>query len=150
MISFRYETARRLGLDLIVLIKQDGVKRGISPIASRFTAPHPGDEDRESLRQALDLGCFDAAFGGARRDEEKSRAKEHFSRRASLGRPCLGPTQPASGTVAPVRTPASAKADRLKGVFPLSNWTELDVWEYVLAENIPGCAALFLQASSRR
>jgi sulfate adenylyltransferase subunit 2 len=77
MIAFRDETARRLGLDLIVHINQDGVKRGISPIASGSQL-HTQVMKTESLRQALDSGGFDAAFGGARRDEEKSRAKERI------------------------------------------------------------------------
>ncbi|MGC2787970.1 MAG: sulfate adenylyltransferase subunit CysD, partial [Roseiarcus sp.] len=77
MIAFRDETARRLGLNLIVHINEDGVKRGISPIASGSQL-HTQVMKTESLRQALDKGGFDAAFGGARRDEEKSRAKERI------------------------------------------------------------------------
>ena len=83
MIAFRDETARRLGLDLIVHINQDGVRRGISPVASGSQL-HTQVMKTESLRQALDSGRYDAAFGGARRDEEKSRAKERiFSHRSA-------------------------------------------------------------------
>jgi len=83
MIAFRDETARRLGLDLRVHINQDGVARGISPVASGSQL-HTQVMKTEALRQALDAGRFDAAFGGARRDEEKSRAKERiFSHRSA-------------------------------------------------------------------
>ena len=96
-------------------------------------APHPGDEDR-SAQQALDKYGFDAAFGGARRDEEKSRAKERiFSFRTA--EPCLGPAQPAAGALALYNTRIS-KGESIR-VFPLSNWTELDIWQYILAESIP-------------
>ena len=110
MIAFRDETARRLGLNLIVHINQDGVKRGISPIASGSQL-HTQVMKTESLRQALDKGGFDAAFGGARRDEEKSRRERaHFF---AFARPRMRGTRatsaPNSGGSS---TPASAKANR--------------------------------------
>src|SRR6516165_3835046 len=83
MIAFRDETARRLGLNLLVHVNEDAVKRGISPIASGSQV-HTQVMKTEALRQALELGRYDAAFGGARRDEEKSRAKERiFSHRSA-------------------------------------------------------------------
>ena len=88
-------------MELIVHINQDGVRRGISPVASGSSV-HTQVMKTEGLRQALDAGGFDAAFGGARRDEEKSRAKERiFSHRSAT--PRLGPPQPAAGTLAPLQ-----------------------------------------------
>ena len=133
MIAFRDETARRLGLDLIVHINQDGVKRGISPIASGSQL-HTQVMKTEALRQALDLGRFDAAFGGARRDEEKSRAKERiFSHRSAAHAWDPRNQRPELWRLFNTRI----REGESMRVFPLSNWTELDVWEYVLAENIP-------------
>ena len=100
MIAFRDETARRLGLDLRVHVNQEGVARGVSPVASASQV-HTEVMKTEALRQALDQGGFDAAFGGARRDEEKSRAKERiFSLRSAGHR--LGPEEPAAGALAPL------------------------------------------------
>jgi sulfate adenylyltransferase subunit 2 len=133
MIAFRDETARRLGLDLIVHINQDGVKRGISPIASGSQL-HTQVMKTESLRQALDAGQFDAAFGGARRDEEKSRAKERiFSFRSAAHAWDPRNQRPELWRLFNTRT----REGESMRVFPLSNWTELDVWEYVQAEDIP-------------
>jgi sulfate adenylyltransferase subunit 2 len=133
MIAFRDETARRLGLDLIVHINQDGVKRGISPIASGSQL-HTQVMKTESLRQALDKGGFDAAFGGARRDEEKSRAKERiFSHRSAAHAWDPRNQRPELWRLFNTRV---REGESLR-VFPLSNWTELDVWEYVQAEDIP-------------
>jgi sulfate adenylyltransferase subunit 2 len=133
MIAFRDETAHRLGLDLIVHINRDGVKRGISPIASGSQL-HTQVMKTESLRQALDKGGFDAAFGGARRDEEKSRAKERiFSHRSAAHAWDPRNQRPELWRLFNTRI---REGESLR-VFPLSNWTELDVWEYVLAENIP-------------
>jgi sulfate adenylyltransferase subunit 2 len=133
MIAFRDDTARRLGLDLIVHINQDGVKRGISPIASGSQL-HTQVMKTESLRQALDAGHFDAAFGGARRDEEKSRAKERiFSFRSAAHAWDPRNQRPELWRLFNTRF---REGESLR-VFPLSNWTELDVWEYVLAEAIP-------------
>src|SRR6201996_7228051 len=133
MIAFRDETGRRLGLDLIVHINQDGVKRGISPIASGSQL-HTQVMKTESLRQALDKGGFDAAFGGARRDEEKSRAKERiFSHRSAAHAWDPRNQRPELWRLFNTRI----RDGESMRVFPISNWTELDVWEYVLAENIP-------------
>jgi sulfate adenylyltransferase subunit 2 len=133
MIAFRDETARRLGLDLIVHINQDGVKRGISPVASGSQL-HTQVMKTESLRQALDEGGFDAAFGGARRDEEKSRAKERiFSHRSAAHAWDPRNQRPELWRLFNTRI----REGESMRVFPLSNWTELDVWEYVQAEDIP-------------
>src|SRR5580692_6896007 len=133
MIAFRDETARRLGLDLIVHINQDGVKRGISPVASGSQL-HTQVMKTESLRQALDAGQYDAAFGGARRDEEKSRAKERiFSHRSAAHAWDPRNQRPELWRLFNTRI----REGESMRVFPISNWTELDVWEYVLAENIP-------------
>jgi sulfate adenylyltransferase subunit 2 len=133
MIAFRDETARRLGLDLIVHINQDGVKRGISPVASGSQL-HTQVMKTESLRQALDKGGFDAAFGGARRDEEKSRAKERiFSHRSAAHAWDPRNQRPELWRLFNTRI----RDGESMRVFPLSNWTELDVWEYVQAEDIP-------------
>jgi sulfate adenylyltransferase subunit 2 len=133
MIAFRDETARRLGLDLIVHINQDGVKRGISPVASGSQL-HTQVMKTESLRQALDSGQYDAAFGGARRDEEKSRAKERiFSFRSAAHAWDPRNQRPELWRLFNTRT----REGESMRVFPLSNWTELDVWEYVQAEDIP-------------
>ncbi len=133
MIAFRDETARRLGLDLIVHINQDGLKRGISPVASGSQL-HTQVMKTESLRQALDSGRYDAAFGGARRDEEKSRAKERiFSFRSTAHAWDPRNQRPELWRLFNTRI----REGELIRVFPLSNWTELDVWEYVQAEDIP-------------
>src|ERR1700691_2775307 len=133
MIAFRDEAARRLGLDLIVHINHDGVKCGISPIASGSQL-HTQVMKTESLRQPLDSGGFDAAFGGARRDEEKSRAKERiFSFRSAAHAWDPRNQRPELWRLFNTRL----REGESMRVFPLSNWTELDVWEYVLAEDIP-------------
>jgi sulfate adenylyltransferase subunit 2 len=133
MISFRDETAKRLGVDLLVHINEDGVKRGISPIASGSNI-HTQVMKTEGLRQALDKYGFDAAFGGARRDEEKSRAKERvFSFRTANHGWDPRNQRPELWRLYNTRV----KAGESIRVFPISNWTELDVWQYVLAEEIP-------------
>jgi sulfate adenylyltransferase subunit 2 len=133
MIAFRDETARRLGLDLIVHINQDGLKRGISPVASGSQL-HTQVMKTESLRQALDSGEYDAAFGGARRDEEKSRAKERiFSHRSAAHAWDPRNQRPELWRLFNTRI----RDGESMRVFPISNWTELDVWEYVQAEDIP-------------
>jgi sulfate adenylyltransferase subunit 2 len=133
MIAFRDETARRLGLNLIVHINQDGLKRGISPVASGSQL-HTQVMKTESLRQALDAGQYDAAFGGARRDEEKSRAKERiFSHRSAAHAWDPRNQRPELWRLFNTRI----REGESMRVFPISNWTELDVWEYILAENIP-------------
>lgn len=133
MIAFRDETAARLGLELIVHTNQEGVARGISPIASGSSL-HTQVMKTEALRQALDKYKFDAAFGGARRDEEKSRAKERiFSHRSAAHAWDPRNQRPELWNIFNTRI----KPGESMRVFPLSNWTELDVWEYVRAERIP-------------
>lgn len=133
MIAFRDQTAARLGVDLLVHINEEGLRRGISPIASG-SAVHTQVMKTEGLRQALDKWKFDLAFGGARRDEEKSRAKERiFSHRsASHG---WDPRNQRSELWRLFNT--RIKPGESLRVFPLSNWTEIDVWSYIRAENIP-------------
>jgi sulfate adenylyltransferase subunit 2 len=133
MIAFRDETARRRGLKLIVHVNKDGLKRGVSPIASGSQV-HTQVMKTEALRQALDIGRFDAAFGGARRDEEKSRAKERiFSHRSVAHAWDPRNQRPELWRLFNTRI----REGESMRVFPLSNWTELDVWEYVQAERIP-------------
>ena len=133
MIAFRDQRAKELGLDLIVHINQEGVRAGISPVASGSRL-HTDVMKTEGLKQALDLYKFDAAFGGARRDEEKSRAKERvFSLRSAEHR-----WDPKNQRPEPWRLYNTRKRPGESfRVFPLSNWTEADVWDYILQENIP-------------
>ena len=132
MISFRDETARRLGLNLIVYVNQEGLDRGVNPIASGSVL-HTHVMKTEALRQALDSYGFDAAFGGARRDEEKSRAKERIFSFRSMGHAWDPRNQrPELWNLFNTRI----QAGELIRVFPLSNWTELDIWQYIRSENI--------------
>jgi len=133
MIAFRDQRARELGLDLIVHINQDGVARGVGPF-THGSDVHTDVMKTQALRQALEKYGFDAAIGGARRDEEKSRAKERvFSLRNAHHRwdPKRQRPEPWRLYNARKRTGESFR------VFPLSNWTELDVWLYVYQERIP-------------
>jgi sulfate adenylyltransferase subunit 2 len=133
MIAFRDATVARLGLKLIVHINQDGVARGINPFDSG-SALHTQVMKTEGLKQALDHYGFDAAFGGARRDEEKSRAKERiFSFRTASHAWDPKNQRPELWRVYNTRV---NKGESIR-VFPLSNWTELDIWQYIMAENIP-------------
>jgi sulfate adenylyltransferase subunit 2 len=133
MIAFRDQTAARVGMDLLVHVNEEGLKRGISPVKSG-SAIHTQVMKTESLRQALDKWQFDAAFGGARRDEEKSRAKERIFSHRSAGHGWDPRNQrPELWRLFNTRL----KAGESMRVFPLSNWTELDVWEYIRAEDIP-------------
>jgi sulfate adenylyltransferase subunit 2 len=133
MIDFRDESARRLGLDLIVHINEEGVKAGINPF-THGSAVHTDVMKTVSLKQALDKFGFDAAFGGARRDEEKSRAKERvFSIRSAQHRWDPKQQRPELWRLYNARM---RKGESIR-VFPLSNWTELDVWQYIYAERIP-------------
>jgi sulfate adenylyltransferase subunit 2 len=133
MIKFRDDTAKRLGLKLIVYINQEGVERGISPIASGSSV-HTHVMKTEALKQALDLYGFDAAFGGARRDEEKSRAKERIFSFRSQGHAWDPRNQrPELWNLYNTRI----KQGETIRVFPLSNWTELDIWHYIMLEKIP-------------
>jgi sulfate adenylyltransferase subunit 2 len=139
MLVFRDATARRLGLDLIVHVNQDGLDRGVSPIASGSLL-HTHVMKTEALCQALDKHGFDAAFGGARRDEERSRAKERiFSFRAKGHAWDPRNQRPELWNLFNTRIQAGESIR----VFPLSNWTELDVWQYIRAENIPVVALYF-------
>lgn len=133
MIAFRDETAYRLGLRLIVHMNQDGVARGIDPIRSG-SAVHTRVMKTEALRQALDRHGIDAAIGGARRDEEKSRAKERiFSIRNAAHAWDPRDQRPELWRLWNTRI----RLGESVRVFPLSNWTEMDVWRYVAAESIP-------------
>jgi len=133
MISFRDATAARLGLELLVHVNEDGVRRGINPFDSGSNL-HTQVMKTDGLKQALDRHGFDAAFGGARRDEEKSRAKERvFSFRNEKHAWDPKNQRPELWKLYNTRV---RKGESIR-VFPLSNWTELDVWQYILAENIP-------------
>jgi len=133
MIEFRDRIARQYGLDLLVHVNEDGLRRGISPIASG-SALHTQVMKTEALKQALDKYGFDAAFGGARRDEEKSRAKERIFSFRDAGHGWDPRNQrPELWNLYNTRI---RQGESIR-VFPLSNWTEFDVWDYVLAENLP-------------
>src|SRR5690348_10291239 len=132
MISFRDETAKRLGLDLLIHVNQEGVERGINPFDSGSSL-HTQVMKTEALKQALDKYGFDAAFGGARRDEERSRAKERiFSFRTAAHAWDPKNQRPELWRVYNTRI---NKGESIR-VFPLSNWTELDIWQYIMAEKI--------------
>jgi sulfate adenylyltransferase subunit 2 len=132
MIAFRDAAARRLKLNLIVHVNEDGIRRGIGPIASGSSL-HTHVMKTEALKQALDKYGFDAAFGGARRDEEKSRAKERvFSFRSKSHSWDPRDQRPELWNLFNTRI----KPGESIRVFPLSNWTELDVWRYIMAEGI--------------
>ena len=133
MIAFRDETVKRLGLKLLVHINEDGVRRGINPFDSG-SALHTQVMKTEGLKQALDKYGFDAAFGGARRDEEKSRAKERiFSFRTASHAWDPKNQRPELWRLYNTRV----RPGESIRVFPLSNWTELDIWQYIMAEDIP-------------
>jgi sulfate adenylyltransferase subunit 2 len=132
MIVFRGETASRLGLDLLVHVNREGLEMGINPFV-HGSALHTDIMKTQALRQALDHHRFDAAFGGARRDEEKSRAKERVVSIRSAHRWDPKQQRPELWRVYNTRM---RKGESLR-VFPLSNWTELDVWQYIYLENIP-------------
>ena len=133
MIAFRDDTARRLGIRLIVYVNQEGLARGINPFDSGSVL-HTHVMKTEALKQALDLHQFDAAFGGARRDEEKSRAKERiFSFRSKTHAWDPRNQRPELWNLFNTRI----RPGESIRVFPLSNWTELDVWTYIMRERIP-------------
>jgi sulfate adenylyltransferase subunit 2 len=132
MIVFRDQIVKKLGLNLIVYVNREGVERGVGPIASGSSL-HTQVMKTEALKQALDLHGFDAAFGGARRDEEKSRAKERiFSFRSHSHVWDPRNQRPELWNLFNTRI----NAGETIRVFPLSNWTELDVWHYIMLENI--------------
>ena len=132
MINFRDETAKKYNLDLLVHINQEGVRNNINPISSGSKI-HTDVMKTQSLIQALDKYKFDAAFGGARRDEEKSRAKERiFSFRDKKHRWDPKNQKPELWNLFNTNID---KGESVR-VFPLSNWTEIDIWQYIYQENI--------------
>ncbi|WP_017930435.1 sulfate adenylyltransferase subunit CysD [Robiginitomaculum antarcticum] len=132
MIQFRDRRAKEVGMDLIVHINEDGVRGGVGPF-THGSAVHTDIMKTQSLKQALDKYKFDAAFGGARRDEEKSRAKERiFSFRTDTHQWDAKNQRPELWNIYNARV---HKGESMR-VFPLSNWTELDIWQYIYKENI--------------
>ncbi|WP_439373253.1 sulfate adenylyltransferase subunit CysD [Bradyrhizobium sp. DASA03120] len=141
MITFRDETAKRIGVDLIVHVNKDGIARGINPIDSGSTL-HTQVMKTDALKQALDLHGFDAAFAGARRDEEKSRAKERIFSFRSAGHVWDPRNQrPELWNLFNTRI----RQGETMRVFAMSNWTELDIWEYIMFEKIPVVPLYFAQ-----
>ncbi len=133
MIAFRDKAAAAAGMELLIHVNEEGLSRGVSPVASGSSV-HTQVMKTEGLRQALDKWKFDAAFGGARRDEEKSRAKERvFSHRNAAHAWDPRNQRPELWRIFNTRI---APGESMR-VFPLSNWTERDVWDYVAAEAIP-------------
>ncbi|WP_299978089.1 sulfate adenylyltransferase subunit CysD [uncultured Pseudoteredinibacter sp.] len=133
MIEFRDQRVKDLGWDLIVHINQEGVDMGVGPF-THGSAKHTDIMKTAALKQALDKYGFDAAFGGARRDEEKSRAKERvYSFRDKHHRWDPKNQRPELWNI------YNGKVDKGESirVFPLSNWTELDIWQYIHLEEIP-------------
>lgn len=133
MIAFRNQMMKDLGWDLIVHINEEGVKQGIGPF-THGSKKHTDVMKTDSLKQGLAKYQFDAAFGGARRDEEKSRAKERvYSFRDKNHRWDPKNQRPELWNI------YNGKIDKGESirVFPLSNWTELDIWQYIHLENIP-------------
>jgi sulfate adenylyltransferase subunit 2 len=133
MIDFRESYAKKeLGLDVITYINEEGRKLGLDPF--KFSGKHTTVMKTEGLKQALDKYQFDAAFGGARRDEEKSRAKERvFSFRDEHHRWDPKNQRPELWNLYNTRV---NKGESIR-IFPISNWTELDVWQYIHLEKIP-------------
>ena len=141
MIEFRDRTVKALGLDLLVHINPDGLEQKINPFV-HGSSHHTHVMKTLALRQALDKYGFDAAFGGARRDEEKSRAKERiFSFRNSQHAWAPKNQRPEMWKIYNTRI----KPKESLRVFPLSNWTELDIWQYILKEKIPVVPLYFAQ-----
>ncbi|PZR40287.1 MAG: sulfate adenylyltransferase small subunit, partial [Ectopseudomonas oleovorans] len=133
MYSFRDKMVSEMGLDLITHINPDGVAQDMNPF-TYGSAKHTDVMKTEGLKQALDKYGFDAAFGGARRDEEKSRAKERvYSFRDSKHRWDPKNQRPELWNVYNGKV---KKGESIR-VFPLSNWTELDIWQYIYLEQIP-------------
>ncbi|MFM1960041.1 MAG: hypothetical protein RL588_1558 [Pseudomonadota bacterium] len=133
MYEMRERMARELGFDLIVHRNPEALEKGINPF-DHGSAVHTDIWKTEGLKQALDLHGFDAAFGGARRDEEKSRAKERiFSFRSAQHRWDPKNQRPELWRLYNTR---KNPGESIR-VFPISNWTELDVWQYIHLENIP-------------
>ncbi|MEL6379097.1 MAG: sulfate adenylyltransferase subunit CysD [Pseudomonadota bacterium] len=133
MIAFRDKLAKELGLELRVHINEDGVRQGVGPF-THGSALHTDIMKTQSLKMALNTYKFDVAFGGARRDEEKSRAKERvFSFRSAEHRWDPKNQRPELWNIFNTRI---SPGESIR-VFPLSNWTELDIWQYIYRENIP-------------
>ena len=142
MIEFRDQTAKRLGLHLIVHTNQEGLRAGVSPF-STGSARYTDIMKTDALKQALNAGRFDLAFGGARRDEEKSRAKERvFSFRDSNHRWDPRNQRPELWNL----FNTNRRAGESIRVFPLSNWTELDVWRYIQREGLAVVPLYFAKA----
>ncbi|WP_284046876.1 sulfate adenylyltransferase subunit CysD [Halomonas llamarensis] len=133
MYEFRDKMAEEIGMDLLVHINPEGVEKDINPF-THGSAIHTDVMKTEGLKQALDKYGFDAAFGGARRDEEKSRAKERiFSFRTAQHRWDPKNQRPELWKLFNTR---KHKGESIR-VFPISNWTELDIWQYIYLQNIP-------------
>ncbi len=133
VLDFRDRRAAELGLNLLVHTNPDGLARGINPLDSGSQV-HMNVMGTEALKQALDMHGFDAAIGGARRDEEKARAKERVFSHRSAGHIWEPRNQrPELWGLYNTRI----QAGEGMRIFPLSNWTEFDVWDYIAAENIP-------------
>jgi sulfate adenylyltransferase subunit 2 len=133
MIAFRDETVRRLGVELIVHVNDDGVRRNVNPFDAGSSV-YTRVMKTEALKQALEVHRFDAAIGGARRDEEKSRAKERiFSFRSARHGWDPRSQRPELWHLYNCQL---RKGESMR-VFPLSNWSEYDVWQYIDAEDIP-------------
>jgi sulfate adenylyltransferase subunit 2 len=133
MIAFRDQTVEQLGLDLLVHVNPEGVEKNINPF-THGSALHTDVWKTQGLKQALDHHGFDAAFGGARRDEEKSRAKERvFSIRSEQHRWDPKMQRPELWRLYNAR---KRKGESIR-VFPISNWTELDIWQYIHLNQIP-------------
>jgi len=133
MYEFRDRIAKQLGMQLLVHVNEDGLRQGIGPF-THGSQVHTDVMKTQSLKQALDKYGFDAAFGGARRDEEKSRAKERiFSFRTAQHRWDPKQQRPELWSLYNAR---KHPGESLR-VFPLSNWTELDIWQYIYLQQIP-------------
>jgi sulfate adenylyltransferase subunit 2 len=133
MIEFRDRMVQKLGLDLLVYSNPDGLTQGIGPF-THGSAVHTDVMKTQALKQALDKYGFDAAFGGARRDEEKSRAKERiFSFRSAQHRWDPKNQRPELWRLYNAR---KHKGESIR-VFPMSNWTELDIWQYIYLHDVP-------------
>ena len=133
MITFRDATAARLGMELIAYTNQEGLRQGVTPFTHGSRA-YTEIMKTDALRMALDAGGFDMIFGGARRDEEKSRAKERVFSFRDAGHHWNPRSQRPELWSIPNLTRNRGESFR---VFPLSNWTELDVWRYIARERIP-------------
>ena len=143
MIKFRDDTAKKLGIEMLVYTNEEGVKKGINPFD--HGAAYTDIMKTQALKQALNKYGFTAAFGGGRRDEEKSRAKERifsFRNKAQAWDPKN--QRPELWDIYNARV---HKGESIR-VFPLSNWTELDIWQYIRLENIPIVPLYFAKRTS--